>query len=98
MAPFDPLSDPSSLSQRWKTWKRRFETYLVALNVTEKKQSELSYCTNPAKRLKIFLIRLLKLAMMMTMIPPLPPSIDISHPKNTSILKFLSFVKRNDSQ
>ncbi|CAB4016774.1 uncharacterized protein K02A2.6-like, partial [Paramuricea clavata] len=38
MAPFDPMSDPNSLSQRWKTWKRRFETYLVALNVTEKKQ------------------------------------------------------------
>jgi hypothetical protein len=38
MAPFDPMSDPSSLSQRWKTWKRRFETYFVALYVTEKKQ------------------------------------------------------------
>ncbi|CAB4045303.1 Hypothetical predicted protein [Paramuricea clavata] len=38
MAPFDPMSDPNSLSQRWKKWKRRFETYLVALNVTEKKQ------------------------------------------------------------
>ena len=38
MAPFDPLSDPSSLSQRWKTWKRRFETYLIALNVTDNKQ------------------------------------------------------------
>ena len=34
MAPFDPLSDPSSLSQRWKTWKCRFETYLIALNWT----------------------------------------------------------------
>ncbi|CAB4037881.1 PREDICTED: uncharacterized protein K02A2.6-like [Paramuricea clavata] len=32
------MSDPNSLSQRWKKWKRRFETYLVALNVTEKKQ------------------------------------------------------------
>ena len=31
MAPFDPLSDHSSLSQQWKTWKRRFETFLVAL-------------------------------------------------------------------
>ena len=38
MAPFDPLSDPSSISQRWRTWKRRFETYLIALNVTDKKQ------------------------------------------------------------
>ncbi|XP_028412527.1 uncharacterized protein LOC114535410 [Dendronephthya gigantea] len=40
MAPVDPLADPSSLSQEWKTWKRRFETYLVALNVTKKKQKQ----------------------------------------------------------
>ena len=38
MAPFDPLSDPSSLGQRWKTWKRCFETYPIALNVTDNKQ------------------------------------------------------------
>lgn len=29
---FDPVSDPSSLSQQWKAWKRRFETfYLIAV-------------------------------------------------------------------
>ena len=33
-----PPFDPMSLSQRWKTWKRRFETYLVAINVTDAKQ------------------------------------------------------------
>ena len=38
LPPFDPVSEPSSLCQRWKAWKRRFETYLVALNVTEDKQ------------------------------------------------------------
>ena len=38
LPPFDPLSDPSSLSQRWKTWKRRFETYLVAVGVTDDNQ------------------------------------------------------------
>ena len=38
LPPFDPLTEPSSIAQRWKTWKRRFETYLVALNVTEDKQ------------------------------------------------------------
>ena len=32
---FDPLSDQSSLSQRWKAWTKRFETYLVATNITE---------------------------------------------------------------
>ena len=35
---FDPVSDPTSLSQRWKTWKRRFETYLDALKITDDKQ------------------------------------------------------------
>ena len=35
---FDPLSDSSSLSQRWKLWKRRFETYLIAINVTDDTQ------------------------------------------------------------
>ena len=35
---FDPVSDPTSLSQRWKTWKRRFETHLDALKVTDDKQ------------------------------------------------------------
>ena len=52
MTPFDPLSDPSSLSQRWKTWKRRFETYLVALNVTDNKQKRalLLYQAGQAKQ------------------------------------------------
>ena len=35
---FDPVGDPTSLSQRWTTWKKRFETYLIALNITEDKQ------------------------------------------------------------
>lgn len=35
---FDPISDPTSISQRWKTWKRRFETYLVALNIKDDTQ------------------------------------------------------------
>ena len=35
---FDSISDPSSISQRWKSWKRRFETYLIALNITDDKQ------------------------------------------------------------
>ena len=35
---FDPTSDPTSLSQRWKGWKRRFETYLEALKITDDKQ------------------------------------------------------------
>ncbi len=38
LAPFDPISDPTSISQRWKTWKRRFETYLIALNIKEDTQ------------------------------------------------------------
>ena len=35
---FDSLSDRSSLSQRWKAWTRRFETYLVATNITDDEQ------------------------------------------------------------
>ena len=38
LPPFNPTSDPSSLCQRWKAWKRRFETYLIAVNVTDDKQ------------------------------------------------------------
>ena len=35
---FDPVSDPSSLGQRWTQWKRRFETYILAVNVTNDAQ------------------------------------------------------------
>ena len=38
LAPFDPLYEPTSLSRRWKEWKRRFEIYLLALNITNAKQ------------------------------------------------------------
>ena len=38
LPPFDLTSDPTSVDQRWKTWSKRFETYLVALNITEDKQ------------------------------------------------------------
>ena len=31
---FDPISDPSSIAKGWK----RFETYLIALNITDDKQ------------------------------------------------------------
>ena len=35
---FDPVSDPSSLSQRWNSWKGRFEVYVAALNINDDKQ------------------------------------------------------------
>ena len=35
LATFDPVSDPSSLLQRWK---RRFEIYVAALNINDDKQ------------------------------------------------------------
>ena len=38
LPPFDPVGDPTSLSQRWKTWKKLFETYLIALNITDDRQ------------------------------------------------------------
>ena len=38
LALFDPVSDPTSLGPRWKAWKRRFETYIAALGVTDDTQ------------------------------------------------------------
>ena len=38
LPPLDPVGDPTSLNQCWKTWKKRFETYLIALNITEDEQ------------------------------------------------------------
>ena len=38
LPPFDPLSDPSSLSQQWTSWTKRFQTYLTAMNITNDKQ------------------------------------------------------------
>ena len=37
LATFDPVSDPTSLSQRWKIWKRRFEIYLAVLNAKQQR-------------------------------------------------------------
>ena len=38
LAPFDPLSDPTSLGPRWKAWRRYFEMYITALGVTDATQ------------------------------------------------------------
>ena len=38
LPPFDPHGDPSSLSQRWTIWTKRFQTYIVAMNITNDKQ------------------------------------------------------------
>ena len=35
LRPFDPLTEPTSMGQRWKVWKRRFETYLAALGIKD---------------------------------------------------------------
>eukprot|EP00795_Rhopilema_esculentum_P007975 gene7975-13874_t len=34
LPPFDAYTDPSSVGQRWKSWRRRFQTYLAAIDVT----------------------------------------------------------------
>ena len=48
--PFDPLSEPSSLGQRWKNWTKRFQVYLTAMNITDDKQRRalLLYQAGPA--------------------------------------------------
>jgi hypothetical protein len=37
---FDPVSEPSSIGQRWKSWTKRFKTYLTAMNIEEDKQKK----------------------------------------------------------
>ena len=32
---FDPYSDPTTLSVRWKEWLRRFERFLVAMDIKD---------------------------------------------------------------
>ena len=34
LLPSDPLTEPSSISQNWRSWKVGLETYLVTLNTT----------------------------------------------------------------
>ena len=38
LPPFDPLNEPSLLSQRWKNWTKGFQTYVAAMNITDDKQ------------------------------------------------------------
>ena len=38
LPPFDAYTDPSSVGQRWKSWRRRFQTYLAAIDVTSPAQ------------------------------------------------------------
>ena len=47
-----PVSDPTSIGQRWKIWKHQFETYLVTTDV---KESELCYYIKWAKKQRKFL-------------------------------------------
>ena len=50
LPPFDPLSDPTSLGQRWKSWTERFQTYVAAINIADDKQKRalLLYQSGPA--------------------------------------------------
>lgn len=38
LRPFDPLSEPNLVGQRWKIWKRRFETYIAGVGITDANQ------------------------------------------------------------
>lgn len=79
----------SLLSQRWKTWKKRFETYLIALNITDDKQKRALLLYQAGQEIfdtldgtgydyKIALEKLYKYFL----------------PKGTSIMKHFSFDKR----
>ena len=47
---FDPYSDSSSIGPHWKLWKRRFETYIAALGISDpmRKRALLLYQSGPA--------------------------------------------------
>lgn len=92
LLPFDPLSDHSSLSQRWKSWIKRFKTYLVAANITDDKQKRemlLYYEAGPATH-DIFL----ELAM------PRPKEswMTTLRQRRMSATKYSSFVKLHNCQ
>ena len=38
LQPFDAYTDPSSVGQRMKSWRRRLQTYLAAIAVTDTAQ------------------------------------------------------------
>jgi len=38
LPPFELYTDPSSVGQRWRSWRQRFQTYLAAVNVTNTAQ------------------------------------------------------------
>ena len=38
MQPFDPDAEPNTSAERWKKWIRRFQTYLIAANITNDTQ------------------------------------------------------------
>ena len=38
LPPFDPTSEPSAMGQRLKSWTKRFQTYVAAVNITDDKQ------------------------------------------------------------
>jgi hypothetical protein len=51
---FDAESDKSSLAQRWKDWRERFDMYLLAANITDAKQKRalLLYVTDTGANYK----------------------------------------------
>jgi hypothetical protein len=51
---FDAESNKSSLAQRWKDWRERFDMYLLAANITDAKQKRalLLYVTDTGANYK----------------------------------------------
>ena len=86
---FDPLSDQSSLSQRWKSWTKRFETYLVAANITDdqQKRAMVLYQAGSATFLRLWQTPEL------TTPRPKESWTTTSHQRRIQITKYSSFVK-----
>ncbi|CAB3980122.1 Hypothetical predicted protein [Paramuricea clavata] len=49
MPPFDPKTDVSAVAQRWEQWLKRFQRYLLAMNIKSKarQRAMLLYATGP---------------------------------------------------
>ena len=96
LPPFIPLSSPTTLSKRWSVWKKCFETYLAAQDITDKTRSAHFSYIKLDKRLKKFLKHFKTEVSLMTMTVPSASSMHIFLRRKIQTMKFSSFGKPNN--
>ena len=95
---FDPVSDPSSLGQRWTQWKRRFETYILAVNVTDDAQKRALLLYQAGAETQELYDTLLVEKVKQTIMQRLSQSsMPIFYPKRMWISKYFNFARRNST-